>query len=253
MIAHNTVNLLCSVQTQSDFIYGDARRYINFDISKILSFKFSFHQFIDVVKGSMTGSTNRNRQIICIGIEFPRQQMMIMNTFLLSTKHTSSNCFHFFFLASLTVFRWRGLFQYGDLHAEQFLGTTDSPSSSSRGHHLCLQRIHSNCSTSTFLPNSIFISYFIIYYLVYILSVVNNIYCRVYCICMNTKIQTQWYNNLENLTNLVRFIIDKDGEIDTVYFLEKPWKWDQEWMNYQKSCHQSEMDEGLDAFDRRDK
>jgi len=38
---------------------------------------------------------------------------------------------------------------------------------------------------------------------------------------MNTTIQTQWYNNLENLTNLARYIIDKDGEIDTVDFFRK--------------------------------
>ena len=56
----------------------------------------------------------------------------------------------------------------------------------------------------------------------------------------------KWYENIENLANLARYIIDKDGEIDTVYFLEKPWKYEKEWNNYQ-------IDQSLDAFDKRDK
>jgi len=82
---------------------------------------------------------------------------------------------HFFFLASLTVFLSRGLHQYGLLQAGHVFGNTDLPDSSSRGHHLCPQRVHSNCSTVTFLPNE-FMFIMSLYYLAYILSGVNNIY-----------------------------------------------------------------------------
>ena len=47
--------------------------------------------------------------------------------------------------------------------------------------------------------------------------------------------EIKWYESMENLENLARYVIDKDGEIDTVYFLAKPWKWENEWEEYQES------------------
>ncbi len=64
------------------------------------------------------------------------------------------------------------------------------------------------------------------------------------------KQKTKWYNKGENMANLARYIIDKEGEIDTVYFLEKPWKWESEWDAYQISIA---IDNDLDAFDKREK
>jgi len=69
---------------------------------------------------------------------------------------------------------------------------------------------------------------------------------------MSTIIQQNWFTNHENLTNLVKYIVEKDGQesIDIVCFMEKPWKWEKEW----EAClHNIEIDKGLDAFDRRDK
>ncbi len=49
-------------------------------------------------------------------------------------------------------------------------------------------------------------------------------------------IQIDWYDDRENLRNLAEYLIDKDGDLDTVYFLEKPWKWNEEWLEYQKGA-----------------
>ena len=95
---------------------------------------------------------------------------------------------HFFFLASLTDFLSTGLHQYGDLHKGQVFGSIDLPSSSNLGHHLCSQRIQSNCSISTFFPNSESISNYLLYYVAYILCAVNNIYPRVYDCNMEIKV-----------------------------------------------------------------
>lgn len=115
------------------------------------------------------------------------------------TKRNKPELYYFFFLASLTDFLSRGLSQYGLLHNEQFLGNTDFPDSSSRGHHLCSHRRHSNCSTSTFLPNSVFMSIISIYYLVNILYAVNNIYPTVYSIDMKT-VQTKQEKRVAMMT-----------------------------------------------------
>jgi len=62
-----------------------------------------------------------------------------------------------------------------------------------------------------------------------------------------------WYNNHENLVELATYLNTK-GDLssadDMLYFFEKPWKWENEWNEYQTSIH---IDNGLDAFDRRDK
>lgn len=48
----------------------------------------------------------------------------------------------------------------------------------------------------------------------------------------------EWYDSRENLANLARYIIDENGSesLDVVYFLEKPWKWTEEWNQYQEAC-----------------
>ena len=43
----------------------------------------------------------------------------------------------------------------------------------------------------------------------------------------------EWDDNLKNLRNLAEYIIDRDGEIDTVHFLEKPWHYHDDWDEYQ--------------------
>lgn len=66
-------------------------------------------------------------------------------------------------------------------------------------------------------------------------------------------IQEKWWLSTENLRQLASFIQDRDGgydSLDTAYFLEKPWKWEEDWNEYQISIH---IDDDLDAFDRRDK
>jgi len=67
-----------------------------------------------------------------------------------------------------------------------------------------------------------------------------------------TQIQEKWFTSHDNLTNLYRYLVDKDGQesLDIVDFLEKPWKWENEWNEYQISVH---IDDDLDVFDRRDK
>ena len=61
-----------------------------------------------------------------------------------------------------------------------------------------------------------------------------------------------WWNYLENLRFLTIYLQDRDGEdsLDIPELLEKPWKWENEWYEYQTSIH---VDDDLDAFDRRDK
>jgi len=69
---------------------------------------------------------------------------------------------------------------------------------------------------------------------------------------MSTKIEEYWYTSLDNLAQLAKYIVNKEGHksLDIVYFLEKPWKWEKEWNEYQINMH---IDNDLDAFDRRDK
>lgn len=55
----------------------------------------------------------------------------------------------------------------------------------------------------------------------------------------------EWYSSIENLRDLASFIIDRDGEIDTVDFLEKPWKWDTEWKKMNATQTQEESLERL--------
>jgi len=45
---------------------------------------------------------------------------------------------------------------------------------------------------------------------------------------------TDWYDDREHLRQLAEYLIDKDGDLDIVYFLEKPWKWEPEWEEYIK-------------------
>ena len=49
----------------------------------------------------------------------------------------------------------------------------------------------------------------------------------------------EWYESINNLTSLAQHLIDQDGEMDTVYFLEKPWKWESEWNQYLKKESQT--------------
>ena len=41
-----------------------------------------------------------------------------------------------------------------------------------------------------------------------------------------------WYTDMENLAALARYLIDKDGEIDTVLFIQKPSHWEPEWEEF---------------------
>jgi len=45
----------------------------------------------------------------------------------------------------------------------------------------------------------------------------------------------EWFNSRDNLRELVAHMIDTDGELDVVYFLEKPWKWQAEWDKLQET------------------
>ena len=69
---------------------------------------------------------------------------------------------------------------------------------------------------------------------------------------MNTTVEKYWYASLDNLSKLAKYIVNKDGQesLDIVYFLEKPWKWENEWKEYLINL---DIDDDLDAFDRRDK
>ena len=42
----------------------------------------------------------------------------------------------------------------------------------------------------------------------------------------------EWYESIENLRQLAAYIQDKDGAtaLDTAEFLEKPWKWQDEFL-----------------------
>lgn len=62
----------------------------------------------------------------------------------------------------------------------------------------------------------------------------------------------EWYQSIENLRQLAAFIQDKDGAtaLDTAEFLEKPWKWNEEWdeMNGKSEEKQAEQ-EAREHFD----
>ncbi len=49
-------------------------------------------------------------------------------------------------------------------------------------------------------------------------------------------IESNWYNNHENLVELATYLNTK-GDLssadDMLYFFEKPWKWELEWNEYQ--------------------
>ncbi len=63
--------------------------------------------------------------------------------------------------------------------------------------------------------------------------------------------QKNWYLDLDNISILARYLEEKgDFTIasDVIYFMEKPWKYEKEWEAYQND---KQMNEGLDAFDRR--
>lgn len=47
-------------------------------------------------------------------------------------------------------------------------------------------------------------------------------------------IQPKWYESIENLCNLAKELKDEDPEFDVIYFMEKPWKWNQEWINFKE-------------------
>ena len=43
----------------------------------------------------------------------------------------------------------------------------------------------------------------------------------------------EWYDSRDNLLKLAQWIVYNDGSgaLDVMYFLEKPWKWNEEWAN----------------------
>ena len=69
---------------------------------------------------------------------------------------------------------------------------------------------------------------------------------------MNQTIQKQWWKSNDNVIELTKYLRDNGGlDFDDVMnILEKPWHYETEWNEYQTSL---KIDEGLDAFDRRDK
>ena len=53
---------------------------------------------------------------------------------------------------------------------------------------------------------------------------------------MNTT-QIHWYDNQVELLNFAKYLHDEDEflEVDDVlYFFEKPWKWNEEYLQYKK-------------------
>lgn len=46
-------------------------------------------------------------------------------------------------------------------------------------------------------------------------------------------IEKNWYVDIDNLAELARYLIDRDGKIDTVYYIQKPYKWEDEWREFQ--------------------
>lgn len=43
---------------------------------------------------------------------------------------------------------------------------------------------------------------------------------------------SNWYTDYENIKNLAYWLLSKgkfNSEKDVVYFIEKPWKWEEEW------------------------
>ena len=53
---------------------------------------------------------------------------------------------------------------------------------------------------------------------------------------LNEKIMVNWYNNQIDLLEFAKYLHDKDEFDDAdavIYFFEKPWKWNEEWKEYQ--------------------
>ncbi len=47
--------------------------------------------------------------------------------------------------------------------------------------------------------------------------------------------KTHWYDNQVDLLNFAKYLHDKDefDDVDgVIYFYEKPWKWNEEWKEY---------------------
>lgn len=61
-----------------------------------------------------------------------------------------------------------------------------------------------------------------------------------------TQIEPNWYNNHENLVELATYLNTK-GDLssadDMLYFFEKPWKWENEWNEYQEACYTFKTEE----------
>lgn len=48
------------------------------------------------------------------------------------------------------------------------------------------------------------------------------------------QIQPKWYESITNLTILATHLREDDSEFDVIYFMEKPWKWNQEWIEFKE-------------------